>query len=378
MTKTSITFFVAITLTQVMPTSANTPPQRIFISGHSLVDQPLPDNLESIAKSLGTAIQWNRQYMVGSSIRDRVQGRGPAAEGDPRAGYRQGLNRDGEGLDILKELHQPQTVRGGRYDTLLITEQHGLLGTLVWNDTVRYLRHYHEQFAAANPAGRTWFYESWLGIDRKSDPRRWIAYERAASPIWRCVATRINVSLAAEGRTDRIESLPAGLALAALVERATQGAGLAGISAGSVEATVSRLVADDVHLTPMGSYYISLVTYAYLFDRSPAGAWVPKEIDLKSGQALQALAWDVVQSERAARQTMTLADCQAALQGQFIATYWAYVRDAAWRRELNPAHAWVRWVKHRALWHWQFRSGGSSNPFRYDAKHDRDYWLPPR
>ena len=82
MTKTSITFFVAITLTQVMPTSANTPPQRIFISGHSLVDQPLPDNLESIAKSLGTAIQWNRQYMVGSSIRDRVQGRGREGEGD--------------------------------------------------------------------------------------------------------------------------------------------------------------------------------------------------------------------------------------------------------------------------------------------------------
>jgi len=159
-------------------------PERVFISGHSLTDQPLPSDLAAIAASLGHPLQWNRQYMVGSSIRARVRGaKAPPGE-TGWSGYHQGSNRDSENMDVLAELRQPRTVTGGPYDVLLITEEHGLLGTMVWNDTVRYLRHYHDRFIDANPAGRTLFYESWLGLDDKNDPRRWIAYERAASPIW--------------------------------------------------------------------------------------------------------------------------------------------------------------------------------------------------
>ena len=53
--------------------------------------------------------------------------------------------------------------------------------SMIWHDTVRYLRHFHERFIAANPRGTTWFYESWLYVSDKDDPRRWIAFEREAS-----------------------------------------------------------------------------------------------------------------------------------------------------------------------------------------------------
>ena len=53
----------------------------------------------------------------------------------------------------------PAVVPGKPDDSLLITEQHGLLGTLLWNDTVRYLRHHHDRFIEGNAKGRTWFYE---------------------------------------------------------------------------------------------------------------------------------------------------------------------------------------------------------------------------
>jgi hypothetical protein len=351
---------------------AASPPQRLFVTGHSLVDQPLPSYLASIAASQGTAFQWNRQYVVGSSIRARTSGDGAMGW----TGYRQGYNRDGEGLDVLSELLRPRTVSGGPYDTLVITEQHGLLGTLVWNDTVRHLRHYHDRFIDGNAAGRTWFYESWLSLDDKSDPRRWIAYERAASPVWQCLATRINTSLAAQGRADRIESLPAGAALAALIERSTQGAGLPPLSAGSVRQTVDRIVADDVHLTPVGSYYIALVTYAYLFGRAPSGAWAPPEVDAALAPVLQRTAWEVVEAERAARRPWSLAECQSRLQSDFIATYWAYVRDAFWKREVGSMRAWWRWAKHRVQWHWRLRANGPDNPLRYDAVTDKGYWLP--
>ena len=352
------------------------PPERIFISGHSLVDQPLPSNLAAIAASLGTPVQWNRQYMVGSSLRARARGPLAAAQTTTWEGYRQGDNRDGSGMDVLAELRAPKTVTGGAYDSLLITEQHGLLGTLLWNDSVRYLRHHHDRFIAANAKGRTWFYESWLSLDDKADPRRWIAYERAASPIWQCLATRVNVSLAAEGRGDRIEPLAAGAALAGLIERATQGAGLPGITVPGTRATVDRIVADQVHLTALGAYYMALVTYATMFDRSPLGAWSPGGIDAEAVKSLQTLAWDLVQAERKARRLLTLDECQDTLQSSFIATYWGYTRDTFWRPELGAARSWLRWVRHRVQWHWQLRNGGSENPFRYDAATDRSHWLP--
>ena len=51
----------------------NTPPQRLFYSGHSLLDEPLPRDVAAIAASLGTPLQqWERDTPPGSSMRERV------------------------------------------------------------------------------------------------------------------------------------------------------------------------------------------------------------------------------------------------------------------------------------------------------------------
>jgi hypothetical protein len=310
MTRTWIaTLTMSTVLSSALAQVPDKAPERLFISGHSLVDQPLPSDLAEIAKSLGAPLQWSRQYMVGSSIRARSAGDDPAK---PWSGYRRGDNREGANLDILQELRQPITVSGGRYDGLLIAEQHGLLGSLLWNDTVRHLRHYHDRFVAANAQSRTWFYEAWLPVSDKDDPRAWIAYERAASPRWQCIAARINHSLQAEGRSDRIEPLPAARALAGLVEQATSSAGLPGVSKASVRQTVDSLFADDVHLTRVGAYYMALVSYAYLFDRSPLSAWKPQEVSAEAATSLQQAAWQWAQQERTDRRRMDVAECVCA------------------------------------------------------------------
>lgn len=343
----------------------------LFYSGHSLMDQPLPDNVARIADSLGTTARWNRQYVVGSSIRQRA--RGAAATG--WSGYRQGYNRDGEGLDVVAELRAPQTLGGARYDTLVITEQHGLLGTLVWNDTVRHLRHYHDRFIDGNAAGQTWFYEPWLSLDSKDDPARWIAYERAASPVWQCIATRVNASLAAEGRPDRIASLPAGLALAALVEAATRGV-VPGVTANSVRATVDGLVQDDVHLTPRGAYYIALVTYATVYARPTAGAWSPPEVGTETARSMQAFADRFVAAQRSNSRPLDLAGCRTLLRDSFIDAYWSYTRDAYWVKEVGWLRSQWRWLKHRFQWHRRFGRDDAGNPFHFDPQSDRGYWFP--
>jgi hypothetical protein len=251
-----------------------------------------------------------------------------------------------------------------------------VLDSLVMHDTVRHLRHYHDRFIEGDPRGRTFFYESWLNVPDKSQPRRWIDYERAASPVWQCVVTRINKALEAAGRTDRLASLPAGLALAELVERATQPPGLPGLSAATAAQTVNRIFADDVHLTRLGSYYVALVSYAMLFERSPAGAWYPDDVSAAQASSLQAVAWDAIARYKAENRPWPLERCRSALSGPFRALYLDHMRDTYWPNQGHSAAVttWKR-LKHNLGWRWRLwrRHGG-------DAFHTRDenpdYWFP--
>jgi len=356
---------LALSIAAMTATASPRAPARVFISGHSLTDNPMPPYLAAIAGSLGQPVQWNRQYIVGSAIKYRTRGR-DAETG--WAGYSMGLNREGQGLDVIDELrHRP-------YDTLLITEQHGVLDSLLWHDTVRHLRHYHDRFIDGNPRGRTFFYEPWLGIDDKGDPRRWIAYERAASPVWQCIVTRINVSLAAEQRSDRIVSLPVGLALAELIERATQGQGVPAVSGATVRETVDRIVFDHVHLTGLGSYYVALVSYAALFDRSPVGAWAPDGVSAPQAASLQRIAWEAVSRLKTQSRPLPLEQCRGYVTGSFADLFYDHMRDTYWALQGPSLRLTLRRLRHEARSRWRL---WRDDPFRYDAATDKSYWLPP-
>jgi hypothetical protein len=354
----------------------------VFITGHSLTDLPLPNFLEAIARSQGATHVWNRQYIVGSTIQQRTRGTDSNVTDWP--GYRRGDSKDGSPIDVVAELRSPKTPGAGPYDVLLITEMHSLLVSYLWFDTVRLLRHYHDLFISSNPQGRTYFYESWLGILDKSAPARWIEYERAASPVWQCAATRINVSLEHAGRKDRITPLPAGLALAELIARATKGAGLPGVTAASPRQTVDALVADDVHLTPRGSYYVALVTYAAIYRRSPVGAWAPSDIDAQTADAMQKFAWNFVVDFYARSQPMPLADCRALVAGPFNELFWNYTFDQGQQgrgwgpadliRSINERLRKGRNIKRTTS---TFSAEDASNPLYFSPALDAAYWYPP-
>lgn len=334
---------------------------RIFWSGHSLTDQPIPGDLAAIARSRKIEVQWNRQYMSGSSIRDRTRGRDAPPGEAGWSGYRQGYSLEGEGLDVIEELRRPRTVGGGPYDALVITEIPWLMQQLLWQDSVRLLRHFHDRLIEGNPAGVTWFYEPWFHLDDKADPRRWIAYERAAAPAWRCIAAQVNRSLAAAGRPDRVRSLPASTALAALVER--DGA--------------PRYVEDSVHLTRTGSYYLALVSYCALFGDFPIGAWAPGELSPEHARALQTLAAEVVVRHAEANAEdpdRVLAEHLPSLRGSFNWLHWHYVCDARWRGELRWPHRQLRRLKYSALTRWRLRDGSAANPLRDSVVRDAGYW----
>jgi hypothetical protein len=322
------------------------------------MDDPLGDFMGSIAQSMNTPMSWNQQIVLGSPIRSRTRGDNLADE--TFSGYRTGKNRNGaSGLNIASELANPQTLGGQRYDTLLLTERHDLANVLMWEDTVRYTRHFHERLIAGNARANSYLYHSWLTVTNKNDPSAWINYERAAAPAWQCVAARVNQSLAGEGRGDRMAYLPAGLALANLVEQATR-SGVTGISGGSVRETMDRLFADDVHMTRLGAYYMALVSYASVYRRSPVGAWAPADVDAQQARSLQDIAWQSVANYYNSSSTPSMPQCQAVMREQYCSAF------ADYRGGAGMLGGCVG----------KFSAQSQDNPFYYNAGTDAGYWFP--
>lgn len=326
-----------------------------FLSGHSLTDDPLAEFVVGIARSQGLQAEYNQQIVIGSPIRVRTRG----MSGSGWSGYRDGKNRSGgTGLDVISELRSPRTVTRP-YDALVLTERHDLMSVLQWEDTVRFARHYHDRLEEGNPAGTTYLYTAWLGLTNLDDPSAWIRYERAADPVWECVASRLQTSLDAEGRGSRVTTIPIGGALAELLERALAGR-VPSLAASSPRATVRRLFTDDVHLTREGAYFAASVVFAHLFRRTPEGATAPAGIDGALASELNTLAWEVAQRSLGNDDLPTLPACRAMMRDSFCREFWTYMG--------RPTEA----TSCQSL----FAESNRQGPFSFEPGSDSSYWFP--
>ncbi len=303
----------------VLPPPRSRPRASVLISGHSLTDNPLADFLAQIASARGKDHDWEQQIGIGSPLRARTWGNGNWE------GYRRGKNRHGADMDILAELASPQTLAPGeRYDSLLVTDRHDIPGVLQWENTVGHLRHYHDRMVAAHAGATTYFTHTWLDLDR-ADPAEWMTYERLAGGAWECAAAKVNLTLADEGRADRVVPVPGGRALVELVERTLNGEvrGLGGTQAERLDA----LFTDNVHLTELGVYFMAAVHFAALYADTPQGAPGPVGVHPDTVADLHAIAWEVIRDYYAAPEpgARTMAECRALLATQLCSPFWTRV-----------------------------------------------------
>lgn len=303
--------------------------QRAFYSGHSLSDH-VPEGVAAIAEQFGGTLSFDVQSLVGSTVAERLL---PA-------------NLDALGLP------------GHGYDFFVVTERHDLPYLLRHEDTVPNLERLHERVRAGSPNAQTLLYHVWLEIDVNA-PERFIQYERDALVLWECTASAVNRRLQRAGRTERMRVLPGATALAALVERVTQG-GLPELPGASTRERVQALFEDQVHPSALGRYFMSLVHYAALFGQSAVGAPAPSGIPAALGQSLQELAWEHVSAYRtraAAAAQRDLDDCSEYARAVMCPVF------AAHRREGEPVSAPRRW-KERFTCQWDFAGSAPANPFR--------------
>ncbi len=296
-------------------TSAN-----ILFSGHSLLENPIPAITTAIADDKGRGNDWERHNIPGSPLRVRTRG----GTSGPWVGYQQGSNRDGDGMDIIAELANPTRLAAGEhYDTLVITERHDPLDTLVWENSVGYLRDYHDR-VAEHADSRTLFWQAWPDID-KSDPGRWISYVRAEVGVWECIAAKVNASLASEDRPAAVTVAPGALVYAAVVEAALAG-DVPGIG-GTQRQRLDALFSDNVHPTEVASYALAAAVYAAVYRASPEGAAVADFAAADTLAALERIAWEVVNTyPTATRSRRDLGECRTTVIPAVCAEYYA-IRD---------------------------------------------------
>lgn len=270
---------------------------RALYSGHSLLDAP-PGMLHDIVAEAanGTTHEYERQHINGSPISIRSRRSGSIA------GFSTGTNVSGDSLDLIAEMRSPASVSAD-YTHLVICERHDSVGVVLYEDTVKVLRLYHDIMRDASPTSMTYFYGSWWGGLNSSTAAAWVEHERTLGPWWEAIVSRIRDSLANESANpDSLQFLPANLAVAELVDQATTGT-VDDITQGSVAATLALLFTDDVHLSTVGEYYVAMVLYSSLYRRTCVGLPTVSGVSTTQRDSLQALAWDFVSTYYSAHPT---------------------------------------------------------------------------
>jgi hypothetical protein len=305
--------------------------RKFYFSGHSLTNPRMVGFLSEIARAADIDLAWDQQHLVGSSIRQRRQGYAL----DPQApAYRHGVDRAGRPADLLGAF-AARGEDGRAIDTLVVTEQHAVLNALVWQETVSSLRHIHEAFIRANPGSRTIFFEPWLSIDDKAAPQRWIEYEQAAEPVWKCAVSSVNQSLAVAGHTDRIVSMPMGMGLAFLASLASRPESKGDLAGGSTRDRMNLFFDDDVHLTEAGDFYAAAVMFLHLFGATRQINWSPAAVGEPLAQFVKKAAADAVAKYPMSEKTNNLADCRRYIDNKFFKIFIEYYHDANLRKSSN-------------------------------------------
>ena len=310
-------------------TAADSGTLRLFISGHSLTDRPVPDYFKEFAAADGVEIVWQMQSLQGSSILQRLN--------DKNAPFEAAV--PGE--------------HGNAYDLMFITEQHRVLDSLIWQNTVRSLRTYQDRFVSANGGGQSYFYSPWISLSDLSDPGDWIAFEKEALPIWQCVVGDVNRNIAAAGRADRIRFIPTSWALARLAEHLTTVADVPAFEGLSTRQRLEAIFSDDVHLTPLGAYYVAAISYGTV---RPGNLPALSPPSLDPGQAKSVLDFATAFLADYAK-TPGVSDemCSAGVPLAFSSHYTAYTERTYHRKEEGFVSARIKRLRDTMRFAWRLR-----------------------
>jgi len=238
-------------------------PERVFFVGHSLISE-VPDMVSSLcAAPPVTKLTFKEQFIPGAPLRWQWE----EAERAKAPGYAPGYEPQ------FRCSYHVELAKGG-WDALVLVEGVPMGARENEAVTIEYLTRFANFAREHNPGIRVLFYEPWPCIhsgtpqgcphDQASATRElaWRQRVDADGAMWTRIVAAANKQLEREG--PKLELVPVARALGQLSDA---------VERGEIEGLSKReeLFEDEVHLSTYGKYFVSLVVWSALFERSPVG-----------------------------------------------------------------------------------------------------------
>lgn len=222
-----------------------------FYIGHSL-ESDIPDMVMALA---GSEFRFREQNIPGAPLRWQWEEATRTSSFEPQfqAVYTRGITPATTDLVLIDSVPrgEPESLR----------------------ESVEYTTRFVKFARNKSPAARVFYYEPWHHLtsgtpqrdkdDRSSPSRelRWRERLRADRPKWDSVVRSVNAAV--PGGTP-VRMIPAGSALGTLDDV---------ISAGRVPGLtrIRQVFDDDIHLNPLGKYFVACLHYRALFGRASEG-----------------------------------------------------------------------------------------------------------
>jgi len=264
-------------------------PLKVGMVGHSLLNHEVPQILRLVAASKGRSITVFEQITNGATINANWNHHAQA-ESHPEMKNTYG--------DLREEIAKAKPP----FDVLVLTERVAIKDAIQWEDTLGYTIKWRNHALQFNPKAKVYHYATWVGFHNGEwwkdvpDAATWRSRTLSDGKLYRQVSDQaVKDSRSLNGAP--IELVPGHRAMALLFDT---------LEAGRLPwlgKNIRAVMVDDIHLKPVGNYYIACVMYATLFHESPLGAsgvtkniWGSSLTDLTKSQAadLQKLAWKAV------------------------------------------------------------------------------------
>lgn len=264
-------------------------PLKVGMVGHSLLNHEVPQMLRAVAASRGKAIAVFEQITNGATINANWNHH-DKAETHPEMG------------DTYGDLRERIAKSKPPFDVLVLTERVAIKDSIEWEDTLGYTIAWRNHALKFNPKAKVYHYATWVGFHNGEwwkdvpDAATWRARTLSDGALFAKVSDQaMKDPRSAKG--DPIGIVPGHRAMAGLFDALATG------KLPWLGKSIRAVMADDIHLKPVGNYYIACVMYATLFGDSPVGAtgitkglWGGNLTELTKEQAtdLQKLAWQAV------------------------------------------------------------------------------------
>ncbi|MEX0298885.1 MAG: hypothetical protein AB3N28_07430 [Kordiimonas sp.] len=223
----------------------------ILFVGHSLVNIVMPEMVRTQIEYLGGVGSTEYQMTIGAPLQ-----------------WNWNNPDSGQGVNARTHLAQGDT------DVLVITEAVPLINHTEWSGSNEYASNYYNLAVASNPDVRVYLYETWhsnlsgTGVEVPYDANGHIPWrERLEQDLakWEAIVDAVNE----QRGEDEPEMLliPAGQALGEVYDQVLAG-NIPGIT--SEQEFFDTFFADDIHMSDLGNFFISMVQTATIYAVDPA------------------------------------------------------------------------------------------------------------